>query len=141
MKRLVVILGLLPLVAMAKPPHGHHGGGGEPSLMLADGRLPPYLDGLNLTTQQEADIKILLKTEFGDRGSRQESEHAAIADLHALSFSTDYSEDKAKSLLEKSVSTHQQMALAKSKVDHAIFMMLTASQQETLKANIAKFEH
>lgn len=142
MKKLVLILGLLPLTAMAKPPHD---GGKPPMHRFEEGRgewhLPPYLHHLDLSEKQEADIKSLLKTKFSDSGSRFEEDRAVRAELHALSFSTDYDEEKAKALLEKSTAIHRQLALEKSKLDNAIFLLLTASQQEKLKAEIGKFEH
>jgi len=146
MKKLVLILGLLPLAVMAKPPHGEHHDGGKPAMHRFEEdhsgqHLPRYLKKLDLSEKQEADIKSLLKTKFGDSRSRFEEDHAVRAELHALSFSADYNEEKAKALLEKSTAIHQQLALEKSKLDNAIFLLLTAPQQEKLKAEIAKFEH
>jgi Spy/CpxP family protein refolding chaperone len=146
MKKLVLLLGLLPLAAMAKPPHGEHFGGGKPPMHMfgeADGEqhMPRYLKKLDLSETQEADIKNLMKTRFGEGQARFKEEHVSRAELHALSFSADYDEAKAKALLEKSTAMHQQMALEKSKLDHEIFMLLTAEQQEKLKAEIGKFEH
>jgi hypothetical protein len=48
MKKIVLLLGLLPLTAMAQPPHGEHHGGGKPPMHMfgeADGEqhLPRYL--------------------------------------------------------------------------------------------------
>lgn len=146
MKKLVLVLGLLPLTAMAEPPHGGHHGGGKPPMHRfgeADGEqhLPRFLKNLDLSEKQEADIKNLMKTRFGDGQVRFKDEHALRAELHALSFSADYNEEQAKALLEKSAAMHQQMALEKSKLDHDVFMLLTAAQQEKLQAEIGKFEH
>lgn len=146
MKKLVLILGLLPLAVMAKPPYGEqHDGGKPPMHRFGEGHggqhLPRYLKKLDLSEKQEADIKSLLKTKFDDSRSRFEEDHALRAELHALSFSADYNEEKAKALLEKSTAIHQQLALEKSKLDNAIFLLLTAPQQEKLQAEIGKFEH
>ncbi|WP_165917806.1 MULTISPECIES: Spy/CpxP family protein refolding chaperone [Methylomonas] len=146
MKKLVLLIGLLPLTAMAEPPHGRHHGGGKPPMHMfgeagGEHHLPPFLKKLDLSEKQEADIKNLIKTRFGDGHSRFKEEHALRAELRALSFSADYDEEKTKALLEKSTAIHQQMALEKSKLDHEIFTLLTAEQQEKLKAEIGKFEH
>ncbi|WP_446810272.1 Spy/CpxP family protein refolding chaperone [Methylomonas sp. 2BW1-5-20] len=146
MKKLVLILSLLPFAVAARPGHDEHCGGGKPPMhAFGEGhgemQLPPYLKKLELSDKQEADIKGLLKAEFGDSRSRFDEDHALRAELHALSFSADYNEAKAKALLEKSVAIHQQLALEKSKIDNAIFLLLTAPQQAQLKAEIGKFEH
>lgn len=146
MKKLVLMLGLLPLAAIAKPPHGEHHDGGRPAMQVfaenhGGQHLPRYLKKLDLSETQEADIKNLLKTKFDDSHSRFEEDHALRAELHALSFSADYNEEKARALLEKSTAIHRQLALEKSKLDNAIFLLLTPPQQEKLKADIADFEH
>lgn len=146
MKKLVLILGLLPLSAMAEPPHdGRHGGGKPPMHFFgeADGEqhLPPMLKKLDLSEKQEAEIKNLMKTRFSDGDFRVNADHALRAELHALSFSADYSEEKAKALFEKSTALHKQMVFEKSKLDHEIFMLLTTDQQEKLKAELGKFDH
>ncbi|OQW74636.1 MAG: hypothetical protein BVN35_09745 [Proteobacteria bacterium ST_bin11] len=146
MKKLVLVLGLLPLTAMAQPPNGEHHGGGKPPMHMfseanVEQQLPRFLNKLDLSEKQEADIKKLMKTRFGDGHARFKEDHALRAELHALSFSADYEEETTKALLEKSTVMHQQMALEKSKLDHDIFMLLTAEQQQKLKAEIGKFEH
>lgn len=144
MRKFLLILNLLPALAFANPlpgEHPPHGGFGKPPMhrFMNDGdHLPPFLDDIDLSDQQESEIKSLLKSQAGKIGETMKKEHAIKKQLHQLSFSNDYSAEKAQALIEQTQSIHKEIALQKSQLDNAIFKLLTAEQQSRLQKEIDK---
>lgn len=143
MRSLLFALSLLPGVVLANPPHhdghpphgefGHHfKGGGE--------HLPRFLHDIGLTEPQRNEIKELLRAHAESARQNRSTHHALKTQLRQLSFSADYTDDKAKALIEQGSALHQSEALERTKLDHAIFNRLTAEQQTALKSKLEKFE-
>lgn len=150
-KKIIAILTFLPAIAFANPDfmddpgvmkepsckhrmpgmsHGHHG--------QTDGdRLPRFLHHLDLTVAQQDSIKALLKADKAAMDEKFKTGRQGFDELHNLVFSSVYSEAKAEVLIEKSAALHKQMALQKTKLEHAIFEKLTPEQQQKLKADKA----
>lgn len=102
--------------------------------------LPPFLHGLDLNAQQQSDIKTKLTAHSTLKDETWKNGHAFGIQLHQLSFSNDYSEDKATGLIEKSVASHKQQVLQKTNLDNAIFKLLTGEQPAALEAKLDKLE-
>jgi len=145
-KSVLIIALLLPGMVLAEPPfHGdspygdfrphHHGRGGDDP-----DHLPGFLHDIDLSTQQQADIKNLLKTSRAKFDPKVEEVKKVESELHRLSFSNDFSEQKIQALLDKSASTHQALALQKATVDNSIYKLLTDDQKQKLQSNITRFE-
>ncbi len=145
MRKIVLILNLLPAIVMANPPmHPPQGEFGKPPMhRFRDGgeHLPPYLHDIDLTEQQKTEIKNLIKTQDAEISDNWEKEKNVKAQLHQLSFSNNYNEDAALALIEASLKMHKDMVLQKSKLDNAIFKQLNARQQGKLNALMEKLEH
>ncbi len=147
MKKLLLIVGLLPFAVAAGPRHGEPrcDGGPYPARhgeFAAGEHLPHFLRSLNLSDAQRAEIKSLLKSRFGDGPDKMRGQGRAIHDeLRNLSFSADYSEQKSLSLIDKSLELHKQAALEKAKLDNQIFNFLTPEQQQKLRAELSQAEH
>lgn len=139
-----LILGLAlaaPLAIQAGPPDCPRGGpDGQfhrgPGTFSAD-RLPPYLDGVNLSEAQRTAIKDILKAK-GEalRGKMQEG-RTGPDELRQLSLSTEYSPEKAKALVEARSARMAEIALLHADLDNAIFLKLTAEQQQQVKQKAA----
>jgi periplasmic protein CpxP/Spy len=147
MRKLLLVLNLLPTLALANPPmpgdHPPHGGFGKPLMRnhMHDGEhLPPFLQDIDLSDQQEGSIKSLLKSQTANIDETLIKEHNIKKQLHQLSFSNDYNTEKAQALIEQSLATHKTIALQKSQLDNAIFKLLTAEQQSQVFSKMAKFE-
>ncbi|MGR8934497.1 MAG: Spy/CpxP family protein refolding chaperone [Gammaproteobacteria bacterium] len=146
MRHSLVLLTLLPVLALANPPRpgdfpgdfppedmphrppGHHPGGD------GDKRLPPFLHDIDLSEQQQSQIKNLVDAQRNALKAKWHDERKIRSELERLSFSGDYSEAKAQALIEKSLAVHREIALQKSRLDNAVFKLLTPEQQQKLPA-------
>ena len=122
----------LPFGEMPPPNHRQHDTDKD--------HLPGFLQGLDLSSQQQTDLKNLQKTTFSQIDAKLGDLKKAESDVHRLSFSRDFSEEKIKALIEKSAATHQQLALQKATLDHAIYEILTAEQRQKLQNQFSQFE-
>ncbi len=121
--------------------HRFHGGGKG----YGPDHRPPFLEGITLTDTQNAKIDEILKSQAAaapkDNAASKWESHKQLAQL---ALSTDYTDDKAKALAEttekQELENHVQRKLARTKVDHAIFQILTAEQQQQAKTNLANFK-
>ncbi|QWF70457.1 Spy/CpxP family protein refolding chaperone [Methylomonas paludis] len=145
MRKIMLILSLAPLAALANPvdvncgqfpdhPPGHHGHGG-----FGD-QLPPYLEKIDLSSAQKTEIKNLLESRKAEFAAKFGQDKSAIQELHKLSFSNEYSTEKAKALIEKATVSHQEKVLQKAELDNTIYKLLTSEQQQKLQAEIANFK-
>ncbi|WP_333877722.1 Spy/CpxP family protein refolding chaperone [Methylobacter sp.] len=142
MRKLLLILSLLPVMALANP-HMHD----EPSCKdmpffkhhrPEDGeeRLPRFLHRMDLTEKQQTEIKALVKSHLIDADAKMENAGSIGKEIHQLSFSNDYSNVKVQALLDKAAAIHKEMALQKSRLNNAIFKLLTAEQQQKLQSKM-----
>jgi len=163
MRKLLLILPLLPTIALANPRTP-----GEPPLLpeiaLADpqmygeppfGGMPPskhhrpehdeahlpgFLHQLDLGETQQNEIKALVKAHRTEFDAKLKNARSIGKEIHQLSFSNDYSDDKIQALLDKADAIHKETALQKARLDNAIFKLLTKEQQEKLQSKMAHFE-
>lgn len=145
MRKLLLMLTLLPAIALANPkmfgeppcgdmPPKHHGaaGGGE--------RLPGFLHQIDLSEKQQTEIKTLLKAHHAEIDANLQEARKIGTEIHRLSFSNDYSDAKIQSLFDKAAAIHRETALRKSGLDNAIFKLLSGEQQQKLQAKMAHLE-
>ncbi len=140
MRKLLLILSLLPTLALANPqmngephfedmpPHKHH--------KTADGeeRLPGFLHQIDLSEKQQTEIKALVKAHSAEIDAKLENMRSIGTKIHRLSFSNDYSDDKIKALFDQAAAVHRETALQKSRLNNAIFRLLTGEQQKKLQS-------
>lgn len=142
MRKLLLVLSLLPVIALATPPHRGaqppHGDGMHRRFMGDGEHLPPFLHDIGLSEQQQSDIKSLLKKHWAAMDEVRKNEHAIRLQLMQLSFSADFSDDKAAALIQQSLAMHQSNALEKARLDNEIYKLLTGDQQAALKTQMAK---
>lgn len=137
---------VLPLVSWANPPLDFPcAGPNEPPFAdpkpgpFNSKRLPPYLEGIILSDSQKAKIAEIIKTQGLQLHEKAESAHKAHDVLRKLAFSSDYNNDKAQSFAEASVRDMAELAVFHARLDHEIFTVLSAEQQQKVQENIAKF--
>ncbi|WNV05723.1 Spy/CpxP family protein refolding chaperone [Candidatus Methylospira mobilis] len=136
---------LLPCMALAEPPfyegsaygdfrhHHRHAGKG------AD-HFPRLLSGINLSAQQQEDVKNLLNNSRAKFDPELEEIKKVEEELHRLSFSNDFSDKKIQTLLDKSASLHKELSIFKATVDNSIYKLLTDEQKRKLQSNITRCE-
>jgi Spy/CpxP family protein refolding chaperone len=125
---------------LGEPPFGdmplpiHH--------MPVDGELalPLLLHQINLTEKQQSKIKTLVKAHFAEIDTKLEDLRSIGIKIHRLSFSNDYNDDKIQALFDKATAIHRETALQKSRLDNAIFKLLTLEQQQKLQSKMAHCE-
>jgi len=139
MRKLLLILTLLPVIALAQanmddeaschdmPFFKHH------KSEEGEGRLPRFLQRIDLTEKQQTEIKALLKSQRGEIEAKMKDAKSVGKEIHQLSFSNDYSTVKIQALLDKATGLHKEMALQKSSMDNAIFKLLSQEQQKKLQ--------
>jgi Spy/CpxP family protein refolding chaperone len=105
-------------------------------------RLPPYLEGIDLSDSQQAKIAEIVKAQGIQLREKVESASKAHDALRKLAFSSDYNDDKAQSFAEASAHYHYMVELAALHVrlDHEVFTVLNAEQQQQVQENMAKFK-
>ncbi|MFI3121213.1 MAG: Spy/CpxP family protein refolding chaperone [Methylococcaceae bacterium] len=141
MRKLLLILVLFPAIALAKPPmHGDYPCGDMPfSEHHRPGpgdeeRMPGFLHRIDLTDKQQTEIKALLKTHRTETDAKMEAAKSIGKEIHHLVFSQDYNDDKIQTLFNKAAMIHRDTALQKSRLDNAVFKLLTAEQQKKLQS-------
>jgi len=96
--------------------------------------LPPHLNTLNLSDTQRAQIIEVFKTQGAGLRDKFEAVKKAHEALRGLSQSAEFSDDKAKVLAESGAQAQTEADLAHAQLDHAIYQVLTPTQQQQLKA-------
>jgi Spy/CpxP family protein refolding chaperone len=142
MRKLLLILALLPAMALANPPmHGDYPCGDMPSSEHHrpepddEERMPRFLHRIDLTNKQRTEVKTLLKAHRAEIDAKLEAAKNIGKEIHRLVFSYDYNDDKIQALFNKADVIHREMALQKSRLDNAVFKLLTAEQQKKLQSN------
>jgi len=139
MRKLLLILPLLPALALANPQMLSEppcGGMPPPNRHIsADGEipLPLILHQIKPTEKQQTEIKTLVKAHRAALADKLENARNIGIEIHRLSFSNDYSDDKIQVLFDKAAAIHKETALQKSRLDNAIFKLLTDEQQQKLQ--------
>lgn len=133
----------LPL-ALHAGPHGapedcgsRHSWGGHEGYGRG-GHLPHHLKDLNLTDDQRTRIGEILKAQGQTASAKFEAARKIHEDLRKLALSSDYTEDKARTLGNDQAKAAAEIALERARVDHEIYQLLTPEQQAKLKEKIEK---
>jgi len=146
-----LLLGL-PVAAMAEPadcppdgaeasppPGGRHGHWGKHGFFSPD-RPPRFLQSLNLTDTQRAQIAEILKTQGAELRDKAEAKRKPHEELRRLAFSADYTDDKAKALVDANAASLAELAILHARLDHALYEVLTPEQQAQLQDKLANFK-
>lgn len=94
----------------------------------------PFAD-LNLTAEQKDKIGQILKEDRDERMKGFKKAGEVNRELHDLSWSDDYSDDKVKAIVDKYHDEMYDAAIQRAKSDNAIYQVLTPEQREQFKKN------
>lgn len=97
--------------------------------MFGDTPPPPYLRGIKLTEEQGDKIFALLHAASPKLRDQMKAAHKAREALHELGESNSFDDAKAQSLSQALASSESQLMLLHTRLDHEIFMTLTAEQR------------
>ncbi|WP_150048658.1 Spy/CpxP family protein refolding chaperone [Methylomonas rhizoryzae] len=134
------VFAMPPMPGEPPCPHGAmsmegKGGMGKSGAVGPGEHLPPYLTGIALSDEQKNQLAELLKSRRQPMQDLGKQEHQAKEALLALSFSNDYSSDKAAPMIAKLAQLHSNMLGEISATDNAVFKLLTAEQLAVLKGH------
>jgi protein CpxP len=110
---------------------GEHRGGHKGP----DHRIEHMIDKLDLSTQQTSEIKLLISEHRQSQSrpaaeQRQKMRQANRADFAAILNSPTFDQHSAKMLIAQRSVKYQDRKLAKMKLQHAIYQLLNAKQQQ-----------
>lgn len=140
---------ILPLVSLANPlsdfpcggPHKQPFSEHKPVAgPYNSDRMPPYLEGINLSDSQQAKISEIMKIQGSQLREKADMVRKAHDALRQQSFSSEYNDDKAKSFAEASARYMAELTLLHARLDHDIFTVLNMEQQHQVQENMAKFK-
>lgn len=93
---------------------------------------------LDLTDEQADKIEAILAAAKAERKEQSGSLHSMKKELTQLTHSEDYDESAVKALFAQYQADMQDKMLAKSKVHHEIWLVLTPAQREKLSERMSK---
>lgn len=138
-------------VAQAEPKHeggdkpnhcmkgGHHGKHGMGMGKGAHGK-PPFLHGIQLTSEQDDKLFALTHAEAPKMRDHMKQRHQLKQELMALSQAATFDEGKAKQLADKLANLEREGALNHARFDSKVFGLLTPEQREQALKNKAEHE-
>lgn len=110
-----------------QPPQPHHV---KPGSM---GHKTPFA-GLDLSKEQQDKINKILTDSRDDNKEAFEHMQDVQKKLHDLAWSDDYSDDKAKSIIDDQKDKAADWAVDRAKTDHEIYQVLTPEQRQKFKS-------
>lgn len=148
----LTLAAVIPLAAQAHAGGRCHGGPSGPQAMLGeemgpmpgghrgDGMMMPFMRGLNLSETQQDQIFKLMHDQAPALREKAKEMHKANAELHALGFSPNYSEARAKALSETSAQAGAQLAQMRTANANRIYQLLTPEQRQKMEEMKTSFE-
>jgi len=96
------------------------------------GRMPPYLQALELSEVQRDKVFEIMHGQAPAMRDKGKAIHKTEEALRALAQSPDYSDAKARELADGVAKAMAEMSLARLKLEHQIFEILTPEQRKVL---------
>jgi Spy/CpxP family protein refolding chaperone len=116
-------------------PPEHHG-------MKFGEQLPPYLQGIDLTEDQQNSIKDLILKNKDTMNGKEKAGAEYRLYIQKMVFSKDYSDEKITTMIKKFLAQHEANSLSMAKLDHSLFELLKPPQQLQVQVNLKTFsEH
>lgn len=146
MKKLLILLSLMPIAAMANPSdrathdceHKSKDGVFKKHHKSVD--KPFYLKGIELTDTQKAQIKALMEKRRTDFGADKKAAHANRQALSKLTMAETYDAAAAETLIDKQTQAYKKRSMAQAKFHHDVYQLLTTEQRDALKQKMEKFK-
>jgi periplasmic protein CpxP/Spy len=127
-------LALAATAALAAPPADMPPGGMIPPPMMGPGRepMPPFLRGVTITEEQRDKLFELMHALAPSLHAREKELRQSHEALLKLSLRSEFDDVKAKSLVDAGARAMAEIALARARLDHQVYGLLTAEQRKQL---------
>ena len=150
MKKLVLLMLLMPLAVIANPMMDKNG----PPPPHCEGKMPPsphmqmpprpddvgfFLHDLNLTTDQTSKILMLLEKERDLMEEDREKARQVRRRIQEMALSDDFDKHRLEILIDQSSVIQKRYALTKAQFSHELFEVLTEQQRQALKLKMLSF--
>jgi Spy/CpxP family protein refolding chaperone len=99
-----------------------------------DAPMPPYLQGLSLSDEQQDRIFDLLHGQAPEVRQLARSLQKTHSQLRDLGFADNYDEAAARALAVAHAKAESELALLRARTDHQILALLTAAQRQQVAA-------
>jgi|GEM_PF-3113256 len=141
MRKLYFLIMLFPTILSAQPlfgfdhpdsPPHHHRPPLDP-----ENHLPEFLFGIDLTAQQQNEIKSLLKANRCEFETKLDEARKIETEIKQISRSSDYRTDKIQELSNKTAALHKDLLIMKTTMDNKIYKLLNDDQKQKLASNAA----
>ncbi len=143
MRKLFILLSLLPVAVMANPAGDGDRQCGDKHHQRMEhrhaGDKPFFMQDLNLTETQQAQLKAMMEQRREERKTHKGQGREIKKAIHELTLSDNFNEADLEALVEQSMAMHKQRAMDRAKFQHEMFSILTAEQREQLKVKMAEF--
>jgi len=143
MRKLFILLSMIPLAAVAMPSdegakqcdgkhhHMKHKKGGD---------VPFYLRDMDLNDTQKAQIKAMMEKRHADKKEGKSAYWENKKAMKALTQAETLDEAALEQLVDKSLVMKKQHAMERARFHHEMFNLLTPEQQQQLEQKMAKYK-
>lgn len=144
MKKLMILLSLVPLAAIAGPSADdgkqcdgkrHH----HQMKHKKSGDVPFYLRDLDLTDTQKAQIKAMMEKRHEDRKANKKAYWENKKAVMELTRAETLDEAELEKQVEASLAMKKASAMERARFHHEMYNLLTDEQQQQLDAKMAEF--
>ena len=144
MKKLFILLSLLPVAVMASP-MGHEektctDKKGEFKSVKKQGDKPFYLRGIELTDTQKAQVKALMEKRRDELRENKASKHRHKQVIQQLIMTEDYNVAEVEKQVDEQLKIHKQKVMAQTEFHHQIYKILNSDQRHQLTERVKKIK-
>lgn len=95
-------------------------------------------DSLDMSDEQKAEIKALMKTHYGDNREVMQTRWQLRKQMMQLSYSDGVDQQRLNELIEASTAMHADHLAEKAHLNQAIYQLLTDEQQKQLQQKLSE---
>jgi Spy/CpxP family protein refolding chaperone len=106
---------------------------------MEGGKIPPYLHSLNMSEAQRDEVFEIMLGQAPAMRDNGKAVRNAEESLRALARLPDYSEDKARELVDGAAKAMAEMSLARLRVERQVYEMLTPEQRSPIESSNCGF--
>ena len=149
MKKLTLLLSLVPALALSAPVIAHdHGAKSEREGKCAKygkryskaGMMPRYLRSVELSEAQQSDIEALVKNHREQRRAEMQDQRSHWQAFRQLSFADELDQARLDQLAEQAAERFKQHSKQRVELNQAIFQTLTDEQQAAVLQKMADYQ-
>lgn len=141
MRKLLILLSMIPLAAVAMPSDdGAKQCGNKHHHMKAkkSGDVPFYLRDMDLSDTQKSQLKAMMDKSDADKKADKAAYWENKKAIKDLTQAETLDEAALEQLVDKSLAMHKERAIKRAHFHHQMFNLLTPEQQQQLEQKMAK---